>query len=230
MRILSMCTPSYNSLRDVTWPTKAAYAAKWGHSITHETHLEPYDLWERPKLWRENLHHSGWLLFSACDVAITNQNIDIANLIDDHSEFICCSDGNGLNADSWLMKECYNSLKFLDDVIAMQGKAIHEQDAMVHVMAATSLSERYKIKPFQDGSRIGWFATHDLMELAKREFNQSPLRVKVVPQRQLNAYDAETYGISGDHWWSWHPGDFCCHMVARTLDERIHHFKRILSL
>lgn len=240
LRILSASSESYFPLRDVTWPTKVAYAERWGHSLAHETHQplghEPNGQgsrfpWDRVDHWRKHLHDcSGWLLFSACDVAITNASIDIASLIDDNSHFIVCSDGNGFNADSWLLKECPESFRFLDKVAELEGKVAHEQDAIVHVLSNTPLDQRSKIRTFQDHTRVGWFATPELTTIAQEEWNRTELRVNIVPQRQLNAYDAETYGLYGDHWWSWHPGDFCCHMVARSLEERIHHFKRILSL
>ncbi len=240
LRILSAASESYEPLRSITWPTKVAYAERWGHSLAHETH-EPLNHepnysggrfpWDRVDHWRKHLRSSpGWLLFSACDVAITNQSIDITCLIDESCDFIVCSDGNGLNADSWLMRECDASFKFLEDVASFEGKAAHEQDAIVHVLSNTPLDQRHKIRTFQDQTRVGWFPTPELLTIAQEEWNRTLLRVKIVPQRQLNAYDAETYGIWGEHWWSWHPGDFCCHMVARSLDERIRHLSRILSL
>ncbi len=38
IRILSAASESYFPLRDLTWPTKVAYAATWGHSCVHEFH------------------------------------------------------------------------------------------------------------------------------------------------------------------------------------------------
>jgi hypothetical protein len=230
LRILSMATPSYFPLKDLTWPGKEAYAEKWGHESVHETHSEPYALWERPKLWLKNLPRSNWMLFSACDVGITNQDIDISELIDESCDFIVCSDGNGFNADSWLLRECEESFKFLNTVMAMECRVGNEQDAMVHAMSTNLPEWRQNIRSFQNGKRPGFYPTEELMEIVRDEFNQSPLRVKIVPQRQLNAYPMKCHGGTGEEWWSWHPGDFCCHVVAKPLDYRIQAFKEILGI
>ncbi len=240
LRILSAASESYFPLRDLTWPTKVAYAERWGHSLAHETH-EPLSHeknysggrfpWDRVDHWRKHLHSSpGWLLFSACDVAITNQSIDITSLIDGESDFIVCSDGNGLNIDSFLLRECEKSFKFLEDVAALEGKVAHEQDAIVHVLSTNPPEWRCNIRSFQNGTRPGFYPTDELLEIVRDEFNQSPLRVKIVPQRQLNAYPMKCHGGTGEEWWSWQPGDFCCHVVAKPLDYRIQAFKEILGI
>ncbi len=109
----------------------------------------------------------------------------------------------------------------------MEGLVAHEQDAMVHAMSGCYFSERYFIHTFQDGSRPGWYPTEELLAIARKEWNQTSLRVKIVPQRQLNAYPMKYYGGSGDEWWQ--PGDFCCHVVAKPLDYRIQAFQEILK-
>ena len=49
-------------------------------------------------------------------------NIDITGLIIDSCDFICCIDGNGFNADSWMLRECEESFTFLKNVAALEGK------------------------------------------------------------------------------------------------------------
>ncbi len=141
-----------------------------------------------------------------------------------------CSDGNGANVDAWLLRECEQSFDFLEKVASLEGKVAHEQDAIVHVLSTNPPEWRRNIRSFQNGFRPGWYPTDELLEIVRDEFNQSPLRVKIVPQRELNAYPMKYYGYSGTEWWSWHPGDFACHMVARSLEERISGFKEILGL
>lgn len=230
IRILSAASESYFPLRDITWPTKVAYAEKWGHSLAHETHPMQRFPWERVDDWRKNLPDSNWLLFAACDVAITNPDIDITRLIDDSCDFIVCSDGNGFNADVWILRDCDRSREFLDKVHSLEGKVAHEQDAIVHVLSTNPPEWRHNIRSFQDGSRSGWAPTEQLLEIVRDEFNQSPVRVKIVPQRELNAYPMKYYGYGNTCWWSWQPGDFACHMVARSLEERIRNFKEILGV
>ncbi len=227
IRILSAASASYQSLAEITWPTKVNYASTWGHSYVHEFHKPLHHEvgghgsrfpWDRVEHWQRHLTGSNWLLFLACDVAITNQSIDITTIIDDSYDFICCSDGSGLNADAWLLRECDNSFKFLEKVLSYEGILAHEQDAMVHAMSTNPPEWRANIRSFQNGRRPAFYPTDELMDIVRDEFNQSPLRVKIIPQRQLNAYPMQYHGGTGQEWWSWHPGDFACHMVAKPLD------------
>lgn len=234
LRLFSAASDEFRPLANVTEPTKTAYAQRWGHEAVFEVHSPERISWQRVDFWRKHLPGSGFLWATGADVAITNVEIDVFQTIidDDHDIFICI-DGNGLQADSFILRECSDSLRFLADVAALEGIAAHEQDAATFVMAGVLNGDRSKITTFQDGTRDGWYPTPEFTARCQEEFSRSPLRVKLVSQRLLNAYPAHLYdghGITGNEEWCWHPSDLACHLVARSLEFRVAMFKKILGI
>ena len=61
--------------------------------------------------------------------------------------------------------------------------------------------------------------THEKLKVSQVEYSKSLVKIKIVPQRELNAY-----------YYNWQPGDFLIHMPGMSFDTRIMYFKKYLSL
>jgi hypothetical protein len=236
MRLLTADSADYRELADVTAPTKFAYALRWGHECVREEHTEANRhrlQWERVEFWRRWLPNSGWLFFTGADVAITNQEKPVCHVDDGciAADLIICADGNGLQSDSWFMQEGPATLKFLDNVLALEDRVKNEQIAMNLILSGFSPSApvdalqawaelQNELMPYHS-----WWPGGGLLERCQEVLNRSPVRVQFTEQRLLNAYPSVCYGSDGSEHWSWRPGDFVAHVVACAMETRISWFK-----
>jgi hypothetical protein len=240
MRLTTHCHMNYISLAQVTEPGKALYAARHGYEFrsyrNNELHMVS---WERVDHWIDALPGSGWLFHTGCDAAITNPAITLESLIDPSYDLIICCDGNGPNADSWLMRECRVTSLFLGSLkrlrlewrdFGMAHEIAHEQDGMTLLLSA--MSDRRQFDAEMGGCR--GFHPEQFQVLKLQEMlNRSPVRVKIVPQRVLNSYPVKYYrGQAHNEYaeWAWHVNDFLCHMPGQDLDVRVAAFKEILNV
>ncbi len=238
MRLLTAASKDYRELADITERSKLAYGRRWGHEVICEEHTEANRhrmQWERPELWRKYLKGSGYLWFTGADVGITNLDIDVLrNLSRNPADLIICCDGNGLQCDSWILRECQESDRFLRRVLDWEGLVGAEQVAMCLVLAGC-LSHGTGQEMWADLQRE-WMPYHPnwagggLLERVVKALDKSPLRVMWARQKDLNAYPAECYP---DCWStcqeSWQPGDPVAHIPARPMQTRIDWFKRHIA-
>lgn len=239
MRLLTAHSYDYWPLAKITIQNKIECAGRHGLEIIVEHHVNKRLSWERVEHWERWLPGSEWLLFLACDIALTNPLIDPHSLIDEDYDFIIACDGNGLQSDAWLMKDCQVCRNLLDRVASWEGLGTHEQDALyfelagisrplTRIGAVTGPFPLWSQLDFHKYQKSGWYCNPEQTAAAQRELNRSPVQVKVVPQRTINAYPVEYYGQNPADW-SWHPGDFACHFVARSLEDRCIYLNRILQ-
>lgn len=151
------------------------------------------------ELFEEN-PHLDWAHFSGCDTLITNFDKKIEDIVDDSYHMIVCFDGNGMNVDSFLLKN------------SRVGKGL-----MSWVL---SMYERYKDHFwYEQQALIDFFFNAPLA----RDI------IKALPQRVMNSYIYDLYpewrerpqvdhtGNDGN----WKPGDFILHLPGVSLDDRI---------
>jgi hypothetical protein len=154
-----------------------------------------------------------WIWWTGTDSMITNFSTKIEDKIDNNYHFIVAVDVNGINADSFLVRNTPEGRGFLDQVLALEDASMKfwdtEQRAMDTVLGFPGTSEPGW--PFGD-------------QLTVPEQFQSI--VKIVPQRYMNGYNYKFYhytdhrdklGIDGN----WQPGDWLIHWPAIGLPDRV---------
>lgn len=227
IRVFTACSPEYLPLGNITALGKRDYAIIHGYDFAERIH-GPTDgiAWERVVFWLEELKKTEWLWFSGCDVAVTNKCLPLP--IDPACDFIFAADGNGLQSDSWLMRNCPATRDFLEMVLRWRGRANNEQDAMSVVLSGA--------RDYNDFTREagdlrcdGEPVSEGVLRRLEIALNRSPVKCKIVSQRVLNAYPFECYGGNNDHPISWHPGDFVAHLPGKTLAYRLNMFPKLLS-
>ena len=217
---------TYRPLQRISGANKSEYCQRWGITYTEVVIGEPVNCWDRPMIWLDLLNRCDWLLWMGCDTLITNQTIDIRNLIRE-TDLVVAADGNGLQSDVFLMRNCKATRDFLERVLRHQNYGTaNEQDALsIELSGARNYAEFCdQCGKFYQG---GHPATQEMLDTLNDNLNRSDVRVNVVAQKVLNAYPIAQYGGTGEEEHSWKPGDFILHMPGKTLEERLDLFPKI---
>lgn len=230
-----MNSPAYAELAAITNPSKIAYAERWGDKFIHivDKALGGHrGAWRRPELWLKTLREKGDIFFLGADAAITNIELPLCRLYMTGPDgitpdLIISADGNGLQSDSFIMRSNERTIKFLEDVLSWEGYAANEQDAMNIVLSGSNSIYNYGAKVVHL-RRDGDPPTVPILKDLETALNGSPVRVRLVPQREINAYPHSCYNGTGKEPHSWRPGDFICHMPGLPNSVRIPFFKSIL--
>lgn len=136
-----------------------------------------------------------WFWWTGCDTLITNFTTKVEDRIDSAYHFIIASDCNGINADSFLIRNSSEGHAFIDHIIAEMPRYINDN----------------------------WFEQQCIID-SQEKFKDI---MKIVPQRDINAYDYGLYpgcqpvdklGTDGQ----WKPGDFLIHWPGTDLGRRLH--------
>jgi hypothetical protein len=204
--VISMHTPDYQPLADYTWTkNKLEYAERHGYAAyckTDDFRLPKNQVGgEKLRLFREYFDANPdveWIWWLETDTLLTNFNTKIEDLIDNDYHFIIGTDGNGLNAGSFFLRNSLEGNAYLDWLILVwpkyQNHHFYEQQAMID---STSMPE--------------W----------------SPI-IKVEPQYKFNAHDCwpnqwqPGFGVDklGKRAW-WEPGDAVVHWPGSSLQTRL---------
>ncbi len=223
--------PGYQSLADLTWhENKEEYASIHGYGMYART--EDFATqgagglmtgFEKIYIARDVLKENPefeWIWWTGTDTMITNFSIKIEDRIDNNYHFIVCSDVNGINADSLLLRNSPECLDFLDKILETQEMFMSfwdtEQRAIGHLLG------------FPGTGDPGWPTGNDLVIN-----NQYKNIVKIVPQRYMNSFNYNLYHYK-DHRdkllvnGNWAFGDWLIHWPACSLETRIqlyNHYK-----
>lgn len=146
--LISAASPQYWPLMEIGAPNKLEYCIKHGvqfHMVTHSPAIESPHWGEREFFMIDALasYDTDWLWFMGADSLITNMNYDIRVLCEPEFDFIIGVDINGINNDSFLLRNNLSSKKFLQRVLSRRGIA-NDQHAM-HLEMKTDL--RTKLIP-----------------------------------------------------------------------------------
>lgn len=230
--LLTLASDGYAALAAITEPTKFLYAQKWGYDFRALRHVDLKRIaWERPEFWLRLLAECDWLFFTGSDVMITNPAISLRDrfsLDDNPADFIFAADGNGLNSDSWIMRNCPATVGFLQRVLAWEGRVNNEQDAMGIELARARNYVDFALR-IGDLRKEGEPPSLELLTRLQVNLSRSDVRVMIMPQRAINAYPHEHYGHTNDLPHSWQPGDFVLHMPGKTLEYRIQHMPKYVT-
>ena len=139
--LASLHNQAYQPLGDITWDQNKvpygdlheyAYCCKttdfYGVPIGFEKIYFLRDLCEL-HLWAD------WIWWTGCDAMITNFTIKVEDRVDNDYHFIIATDCNGINADSFFVRNSEQGRGFLNHIISLMPKYLHdnwfEQQAII---------------------------------------------------------------------------------------------------
>lgn len=204
--IVSLHTPNFQPLADFTWnENKLLYAQKHNYAAFCKTDNFAGNMtigYEKIVYLKELMHsnpHIQWFFWLGTDTMIMNFNIRVEDRIDSYFDFIVATDGNAINADSFLIKNSEKGRAFIDWMLDNIGKYdqhyFREQQAMIE---ASEMPEWKNI-------------------------------IKIIPQYLINCHDCWPNQSQPDPKWLdkfgnrswWEPGDFVVHWPGSSLETRL---------
>lgn len=199
--IISHLAQNYKILSDITFEqNKRLYSDKYGYTPINviENTWRPAIGFDKIKACRKVLTDFDFIWYTPTDGIITNFQIDIADVIKnvgDNKHFIITSDRNGLNSDSYIVKNSPEGNNYLDFIISQEryfsNHVWFEQQAIIQSY------EKYK----------------DIIEiLPQKILNSYDYSLYGDPN---NKYDK--FGNDGQ----WQVGDLLVHWPGTSLQKRI---------
>ena len=188
---------------EITAPNKLLYCVKWGINFFAKKHTNypPHNgKWgEREIFMLETLHLTDWLWFLGCDTLITNNNIDAMQFCD--YDLIIANDINGINNDSFFIKNCDASIEFLSKVLELNSNFPNDQCAMDSIISTikTKIVSQRQFNSYLYHEYNGWASKWGETRITQ---------------------------CGGD----WKKNDFVLHLPAMNLSKRIEIFKRVQNL
>lgn len=190
---------NYQTLADITFANKQAYAQRWGYAAYDDVIERHYPSigFEKITFVEKILHNHDYVWWTGCDSLITNFNINISKVIEfaAGAHFIIATDVNGINADSFIVKNSAEGHVFLNLISSFEPQYKHHH----------------------------WMEQQVIIDL----YPQMTNIVKLVPQRLINSYDYKLYpqhpdpsdklGTNGQ----WEYGDLLIHWPGLGLQKRL---------
>lgn len=227
--LISHHDSKYKPLGDITWnQNKLIYAKRHGYAVHCKTDnfitgkdRSPMTGFEKVYFAKEILESHPeykWIWWTGTDSMITNMNVRIEDRIFNNYHFIIATDVNGINADSWLVKNSSQGHEFLDDVLSLESECLKFWDTEQRAMALT----------------LGLPVTGEVAWMGQTKGDNITLSdkwtdiVKIVPQKYFNSYIYRFYGdqypdqrdrLGVDGNWTY--GDWLVHWPGTTLDMRL---------
>ena len=199
--LVSLNDAGYQPLADLTWnQNKVEYAERNGYSYACKNDGF-YGLnlgYEKVYFIRDMMDaytDIDWIWWTGADTLITNMTKKLEDVVDNNFHFIIATDCNGVNADSFFVRNSTEGRAFIDMIIAKYDQ--YKDHHWVEQQCIIDHLEEYK----------------DI--------------IKLVPQREINAYNYELYpdcptidklGTDGN----WADGDLLIHWPGRSLPHRMH--------
>jgi hypothetical protein len=144
-----------------------------------------------------------WVFFSECDTFITNMNIKLEDIVkNETNHIVLTSDGNGINAGSFFIRNSDKGNQYLNEIIDNIGKFNNEQDFFQHCYN----SNNYK----------------NISIYPQRMFNSyiyDCRQYKLTPYNYTENFNKglDFFGNNG----SWEKGDFMFHLPGMPMEDRI---------
>ena len=228
--LISLHAPNFQPLADLTWDqNKLLYAQRHGYSaFCKSDNLRPNSIigYQKIHYVKEILEQNkdiDWVWCTGTDSMITNFATKIEDRIDNNYHFIVSTDVNGINADSFLVRNTPEGHGFINHLIELEEECSKHWDGEQRAIAVAlglpvTGDTSWKIHP----------------EPALNERYQNI--AKIMPQRFMNSFHYRLYhytdlrdklGVHGD----WEQGDWLIHWPATPLDFRIqlfNHFKQFI--
>jgi hypothetical protein len=218
--LISLHDENYQSLANLTWTqNKEVYAKKHGYGAICKTKgfregsgIGYQKIYFAKEVLETHPEYE-WIWWTGTDTLITNFLVRIEDRIDNNYHFMICVDVNGLNADSFLIRNTSEGREILDSIIALEPECSKfwdtEQRAMAMIMGVPVPNETpWPISPY--------------VTLNKKYESI----IKILPQRFMNSFNYKLYhytdqrdklGIDGN----WNIGDWLIHWPATQLELRL---------
>jgi hypothetical protein len=138
--VITIYDRHYDPVTEVTFPVVRSYCKSHGYlfkSVYSQPESWAEAVWEKIPVLRDHLQYFDWLMWIDADAMVMNHTIRLERLIDsayENAHLIISRDENGLNAGVFLLKNCDDSMKFLEEVDSKKSEFISrrypEQEAM----------------------------------------------------------------------------------------------------
>lgn len=142
--IVSVTDNHYRPVAELTGPVNHAYCQTHQYiwrSIQTERGSWAETVWEKIPIIRDHLSDYDWLMWIDADAMVMNHSIRLERIIDgayENAHLIITRDLEGLNAGVFLLKNCTESYKFLDEVDSEKKEFLDhrypEQEAMQYCL------------------------------------------------------------------------------------------------
>jgi hypothetical protein len=222
--IISHNDSKYQPLADLTWnENKIEYATRHGYAVYNKTDeflttnektvMTGFEKIYLTKEIMQEYPEVEWIWFTGTDTMITNFSTKIEDRIDNNYHFIVAVDVNGINADSYLIRNTPEGMSFIDHVLSLKDTCDKhwdtEQRAFCYALG------------FPGTGEPGWPFGETLVVC--EQFRKI---VKIVPQRYMNSFNYGLYhytdhrdklGVNGN----WSFGDWLIHWPACSVEHRI---------
>lgn len=210
----------YQPLADLTWiQNKVPYAELHGYKYFCKTeNFHAGSVIGYQKMWflKELMPahpEIEWFWWTGTDTMITNFGTRIQDRIDNSKHLMICVDVNGINADSFLIRNTPEGRKFLDAVLDIEEECSKFWDGEQRAVATV----------------LGLPVTCQYVNTAIDKFqitNEWRDAVKLLPQRYMNGFNYRLYHYTDNKdslGWdgNWQLGDWLVHWPATTLEQRI---------
>ena len=148
--LLTGASQEYKPIIELSAPNKLEYCLRHNIQFTNRVHSDALSMQElgaeRQQYMLDALKECDWLWFMGADTLIMNYNKDIRDYIDNDYHFIIGEDVNGINNDSFLLKNCKESINFLERSKNYSGSLANDQECMKLTMRL-SFGFKYSIVP-----------------------------------------------------------------------------------
>jgi hypothetical protein len=232
--IVSHHDKKYKPLGDVTWDkNKLVYAKRHGYAAHCRTenfvtsNVNPMAGQHGSMTGFEKIYYIKeileshpeykWVWWTGTDSMITNMNVRIEDRISNNYHFMIATDVNGINADSWLIRNSPEGHEFLNDILSLESECVKFWDMEQRAIALT----------------LGLPITGEAAWINHKKGNLTICdkwrdKVKIVPQKYLNAYIYQLYGsqypdprdrlaVNGN----WSYGDWLVHWPGSSFEVRL---------
>lgn len=222
--LFTMHDEKYEPLAQYTWDqNKVIYAKKHGYAYHKKPFTTPFEKIRYTKELMLEHPEYHWLWWTGCDSMITNMEVRIEDRIMNQYHFIVTTDVNGLNSDSFLIRNTLEGMSLIDDFLAQEQEAMQYWDTDQRGMTM-ALGLPYTASP-------EWGVPGQI-EL-KSQYKDI---VKIVAQKYMNSYNYSFFpqyvdqrdktGVNGN----WSFGDWLIHWPAFSIEQRIQCFLKYQSL
>ena len=223
--LIELHDANYQGLADLTWgQNKIPYAELHGYKIFCRS--DAADFVPNVGIGYQKIHYVKellethpeveWFWWTGTDTMITNFGTRIQDRIDTQYHFIVAVDINGINADSFLVRNTPEGRGYIQHLLDIEEECSKHWDAEQRAMSV-ALGIPPTAEPWTEDTEI---------------CDQYKDVVKLVPQRYMNSFNYKLYGNTyPDHnndrfGWdgNWQLGDWLIHWPAVQLEYRMQLF------
>ena len=206
--VCSIFDSSYTELGNITiYDNCKQYCDKYGYDLIvrtdnfqlprHQIGFEKIDL--ILSIMKSSQHDL--IFWRGVDTMITNFSKQLTDIIELDNFFIIAADVHGINADSFIIKNCAKSIEFFEEILRDKNMYIDEQHAF------KMLQSKYDIKVIPQK----FINSYDYkLYCTQEEFNHNGYQSECEPGLDI-------FGQNGQ----WSDGDFMIHWPGITLSKRI---------